>query len=334
MFTADNRNKRQRFSAVIVLTVLFFLFPVQLLAAERIVCASYPVWLFTRFLTEGRDRFQVELLTNPETGCPHEFAPTPRDLERLTQTPILVKNGLNLETYLDKALRVASSSIVIIDSSVGVPTLSVIWGRIALEGGAEPGSNDQLPSMLPNPHIFLSPKNAKIMAANIVSSLTEIDPAGAEFYQERLVLWNTDMEDLEELITNFQQTRRGYKVVTSHGFFDYLAQDLGLSVLADLSPAEEVPPSAARLELLRQLIESEKVSAILLDPQADPAAAKTLSSELKVPGAIIDTVTSGPPNPPIDFYQSVLVEDIELLSNLFPQNYQAPKAPDSGAKGK
>jgi ABC-type Zn uptake system ZnuABC Zn-binding protein ZnuA len=318
------------FSAIILISLLF---PVQVLAADQLVCASYPVWLFTRFLTQGQERFQVELLTNPATGCPHEFAPTPRDLERLTQTQILVKNGLNLETYLDKAIRVAPTSIVVIDASVGVPTLSIIWGRSEVEEPSASDPNEALPAMIPNPHIFLSPKNAKIMAANIATALMEIDPSGAEFYLERLSLWNADMEALEEVIAKFRETRRGYKVVTSHGFFDYLAQDMGIAVLADLSPTEEVPPSAARIEALRQLMKTVKVSAILLDPHADPAVAKTLSSELEIPGAIVDTAASGPANPPIDFYQLVIAEDLELLSRIFPANYQPPQLPEPVAGG-
>jgi zinc transport system substrate-binding protein len=100
--------------------------------SPRIAAASYPVWLFTRYLNYGRDYFSVELMTNPETGCPHEFNPQPRDLERLTQTKILVENGLNLEIYLDRALRVAPKDIFIIDASKAVPTLILSYGRITI----------------------------------------------------------------------------------------------------------------------------------------------------------------------------------------------------------
>jgi ABC-type Zn uptake system ZnuABC Zn-binding protein ZnuA len=319
-------------ACLIVLIAILLIFPVQLMAADRLACASYPVWIFARFLTQGTDRFQAELITNPATGCPHEFAPAARDLERLTKTRFLVKNGLDLESYLPQALMVAPKDIKVIDASDAVPTLSQVWGRVDLEGEPAKRSGGKLPSMLPNPHIFLSPKNAKIMVANIADALIELDPQNQEHYRERLAQWSSDMDRLSDAIADFQNTRRGYKVMTSHGFFDYLAQDLGLTVLADLSPSEEAPPSAARLDLLRKIITSEKINAILLDPHADPSAAQTLGAELKVPGAVIDTVASGPSDPPLDYYQLVLKEDLELLSSLFPPNYKAPDQTDSGGQ--
>ncbi|MDR3204578.1 MAG: metal ABC transporter substrate-binding protein [Deltaproteobacteria bacterium] len=305
-------------------------FPNSALAMERLACASYPVFLFTRYLAEGRERFNVELITSPASGCPHEFAPTPRDLERLTQTSVLVKNGLNLEPFLDKAAKVLPPQAKVIDASQSIPTLSMVWGRLDFDSSQKPFPDGTLPSMIPNPHAFLSPKFAKIMAANIVSGLSQLDPSGADYYAQRLSAFNADMENLEREIELFRLTHRGYRAVTSHGFFDYLAQDLGLAVLADINPSESVPPSAARLKALAELIKIQKISVILVDPHADPNPAKALSRECGVPAAIIDTATSGPAEPPIDFYQQIIREDMALLSKILPQTHEAP--PDSPTK--
>jgi ABC-type Zn uptake system ZnuABC Zn-binding protein ZnuA len=130
-------------------------------------------------------------------------------------------------------------------------------------------------------------------------------------------------------IAHFKDTHRGYKLVTSHGFMDYLAQDLGLAVLADISPlGTEAPPSAQRLTRLGRMIGEEKIAAILLDPEADPGPGRVLSQEYKIPAAILDTATSGSYDPPSDFYVQVLREDIDLLFQLLPANAQpTPVAP-------
>lgn len=301
-------------------------------AADTLVCASYPVWLFARYLNEGRDYYKVELLTNPATGCPHEFAPTSADLNRLTKTRILVKNGLGLETYLDNALKVAPTDVEVIDASRGLPTLSMLWNRLDFDGTMGPDPGGRQPSQIPNPHVFLSPRLAGLMVANIAGELSRLDPGGAEHYAQRNAAWELETARLEEAVAEFRQTRRGYKIVTSHGFMDYLAQDLGLAVLADISPlGSEAPPSAARLAALGRLVRRERISAVLLDPEADPGPARTLSSEAGIPAAIIDTSTSGPGDPPPDFYQRVVMEDIDLLARMLPPN-QAP-APAPGAQG-
>jgi ABC-type Zn uptake system ZnuABC Zn-binding protein ZnuA len=281
---------------------------------DRIAAASYPVWLFTRYLNDGRNYFNVELLTSPETGCPHEFNPRPRDLERLTQTKIMVENGVNLEVYLERALRVAPPDIFLIDASNGVPTLLNNYGRLAIPG--DPTTS----TLVPNPHIFLSPKNASLMAENIAKALSEKDPAGSVHYQDRLERFQASMITLEEEIQFFKRTHRGYKVVTSHGFMDYLAQELGILIVADIEAVPEVAPSPARLTALVQIIRQEGVSAILVDPESDHELAQTLGREAGVPVAIVDPATSGTSDPPVDYYQQVIRADLKMLSRLFPVN--------------
>ena len=132
------------------------------------------------------------------------------------------------------------------------------------------------------------------------------------------------MED----IARFKETHRGYKLVTSHGFMDYLAQDMGLAVIADISPlGTEAPPSAQRLARLGRLIGQEKISAILMDPEADPAPGRVLSQEYKIPAAILDTATSGSYDPPSDFFVQVLREDVDLLFRLLPANAEPAPRP-------
>ncbi|MDR1081467.1 MAG: metal ABC transporter substrate-binding protein [Deltaproteobacteria bacterium] len=284
-------------------------------AAPRLAAASYPVWLFARWLNSGREAFSVELMTRPETGCPHEFNPQPRDLERLTQTRTLVKNGLDLEIYLARAIRVAPPDVFVIDASKGVPTMINSYGRLSI-----PGEPSARAAMEPNPHIFLSPRLASMMASNIAAGMSERDPEGAMHYQSRLELFQKDMRALEDDLALFKRTRRGYKIVTSHGFMDYLAQDLGLTILADLEPAPEVTPSAARLARISDLVRDERVTAVLLDPHADLKLAQTLGEETGIPVAVVDPVTSGPADPSPGYYQSVIREDLNMLGALFPVN--------------
>ncbi|MDR1164277.1 MAG: metal ABC transporter substrate-binding protein [Deltaproteobacteria bacterium] len=283
---------------------------------DRVAAASYPVWLFTRYLNYGRDYFRVELMTRPDTGCPHEFNPQPQDLEKLTQTKILVENGLRLEIYLERALRVAPTDIFLIDASQNVPTLALSYGRLSLPGETQ----DPAVALSPNPHIFLSPRLASLMTENIANALISRDPGGEYHYKERLAAFQKDVASLEADFALFKKTRRGYKIVTSHGFMDYLAQDLGLSVLADIEPAPEVAPSSRRLQALSALIKAERVTAILLDPEANLKLAQTLGAETSIPVAVIDPVTAGAADPPVDYYQEVLRSDLRIFLKLFPVN--------------
>ncbi|MDR2339704.1 MAG: metal ABC transporter substrate-binding protein [Deltaproteobacteria bacterium] len=279
---------------------------------ESVIAASYPVFLFTRYLNHGRDHFQVQLLTSPGTGCPHEFNPRPGDLKRLSQSGILVKNGLNLEIYLDRALTVAEGDIFVIDASEGVPTLPNNRERVKVLGDPEAGGPT------PNPHIFFSAKNAALMTANIAKGLSAKDPEGAAHYQERLKLFQASMAEIEKEMQAFKDSHAGYKVVASHNFIDYFTDEMGIVVVADIEAVPDVAPSPARLEDLTRVIREQKASAILLEPEANLNQAKTLGRETGVPVEVVNPATAGDADPPVDYFQTVLKGDIALLAKTLP----------------
>jgi zinc transport system substrate-binding protein len=163
------------------------------------------------------------------------------------------------------------------------------------------------------------------MARNIANGLTEADPEGADHYLARLISFQADMDYLGDLVASFDQSRDGYRLIVSHGFMDYLAQDLGLIVLADIEPAPEAAPSAARLKALADLAKAGEVNAILTEPMADLKVARALAAEGGISAAIFDPVTSGPPDPEPDYYKRVMRENLVVLARLLPAN-----RPDGG----
>jgi zinc transport system substrate-binding protein len=158
------------------------------------------------------------------------------------------------------------------------------------------------------------------MTQNIARALSQADPDGANHYQERQTAFQADMDYLNDFVEAFKRSRAGYRVIVSHGFMDYLAQDLGLIVLADIEPAPEVAPSASRLKALADLVKADLVSAVLTEPTADLATARTLATEGGLKAAVVDPITSGPADPEPDFYKKVARENLIVLARLLPAN--------------
>jgi ABC-type Zn uptake system ZnuABC Zn-binding protein ZnuA len=100
----------------------------------------------------------------------------------------------------------------------------------------------------------------------------------------------------------------------------YLAADLGLTVtdiIEVVEGVEEEPVSAARLaELVSRARESEAVLAAP-DWQVQLQLARTVGAEAKRPVALIDPVTSGPADPPADYFQKVFITNLAVLNKLF-----------------
>ena len=186
----DHDVRPASFSAILtVLAVLagfFFILPslpvqaapnAQGRPAElRVLATTFPVYLFTRNVTQSRPYVRVDLLVPAQSGCPHDFAPSPHDLQKLAQAQVLVMNGLGLENFLTASLKKINAQVTIIDSSAGIAPLPLPQGML-------PSSHAGHGHGAVNPHLFAGPQQAAAMVYNIAKGLARVDPEGAAAYR-------------------------------------------------------------------------------------------------------------------------------------------------------
>jgi len=311
------------------------------LAAEDLLCSTFPIYLFTRNITEGSDTFKVDLMVDSSKGCPHDYNPTPAELEKLSKAKVLVINGLGLEGFLDQALRVTRPDLAVVDASGGeravrafladppVEMASTIiiskeTARKLSQGHGHGADADEL-----NPHLFAAPRTAAVLVANITLGLSEIDPPKADLYRNNGARLIRQLLNLSgATVPGLRANLGGAKVITSHGIFDYLAQDWGLNIVAKIEEEDGAEPSAARLTELARLARQEGVKAVLVDPTGNLPLARTLAAEVKIPAAVIDPVAGGPVDAPLDYYEKVMLTNITVLLKLFTRS-----APPDQPKG-
>ena len=304
------------------------------LAAEEILCSTFPVYLFTRNILEGTTRFQATLLIDSQLGCPHDYAPSPAELERLSQAEILIINGLGLEAFLTRSLGVAKAGLKIVDASGGRDP-----GREPRSGATAVILDKESAARLlihqhdgPNPHLFAAPGQAAAMVRNIGEALAGLDVDNTEIYLANAARLASELEALAASARSLGEELGRPKIIASHGVFDYLAQDMGLTIVTHIEEEDGAEPSAARLADLVKQARQEGVRAILTDPQGNLNLARTLGAEAKVPVAVIDPVSAGPRDAPVDYYQKVMQTNLDVLKKLFSEPAPTAKEP-APAKG-
>ena len=107
----------------------------------------------------------VESITKPGAEI-HGYEPTPQDIVKAQRADLVLWNGLNLERWFDRFfgnLRQVPSAIL----TEGVEPIGIAEGPYTGK---------------PNPHAWMSPRNAVIYVENIRRALTKVDPANAEVY--------------------------------------------------------------------------------------------------------------------------------------------------------
>ena len=153
--------------------------------AFKVVTTFLPITLFTRAV--AGDCATVTPLI-PASAGPHDFQARPGDLTALRQARVLVKNGLEMEAFLDKLVASAGNSqLKVIDSSRGVATLETEDHGDA--HGKEHGHHDDHGSAhghehgAVNPHIWLDPLRAVQQVETIRDGLVKADPSCADGYR-------------------------------------------------------------------------------------------------------------------------------------------------------
>jgi ABC-type Zn uptake system ZnuABC Zn-binding protein ZnuA len=279
-----------------------------------VLATTFPIYLFTRNVAKGREGVRVSLMIPAQLGCPHDYSLTPRDMEKLAHARVLVINGLGMEEFLGPPLQKANPQLTVIDSSQGI---GGILHETDLEegtsGGAGPGPSGHSPPVPENPHLFASPVMAARIADNIARGLSRVDPAGADLYEANARAYAEKMNRLAANFAALGKILQNNRIVTQHAVFDYLARDIGLKVVAVIQTHAGQAPSAAQMLHIIGVIKAEKAGALFTEPQYRGKIARTIARDAGIPTGILDPVSNGPENAPLDYYEAVMRKNLMTL---------------------
>jgi len=162
------------------------------------------------------DAADVVSITKPGAEI-HNYQPTPRDIGRSRSADLILRNGLNLELWFEK----------FVSRLKDVPSVTLSEGVHPLSINAGPYDGK------PNPHVWMSPRDALIYVDNIARALSTHDPHNAALYQNNAAAYKTRIsaltEPLRQQLERIPESQRW--LVTSEGAFSYLARDFNLKEL-------------------------------------------------------------------------------------------------------
>src|SRR5256714_10668027 len=169
----------------------------------------------------GGARIEVESLGKGYQD-PHFVEPKPNLMLVLNRADLLLHVGLELEIGWLPPLVLGSRNPKIqpgelgnLDCSRAIPVLDVPTTKVDRSMG------DIHP--LGNPHYWLPPANAKIIAKEIASRLGQLDPEGAATYQKRLADFQARVDAAEKTWQPPIAKVHGDQVVTYHQRWSYVS---------------------------------------------------------------------------------------------------------------
>src|SRR5438477_5286548 len=185
---------------------------IALLAALHVV-SSIPT-LGSLAKEVGGDRVEVESLGKGYQD-PHFVEAKPNLMLTLNRADLLLYVGLELEIgWLPPLLlgsrnpKIQSGDLGNLDCSRAIPVLDIPTTRIDRSmGDIHPQGN---------PHYWLPPGNARVIAREIAQRLSQIDPAGKATYEKNLSGFNTRVDAKEKEWAPLVAKMKGEKIATYH----------------------------------------------------------------------------------------------------------------------
>ena len=259
-----------------------------------IVTSFYPVYLTTINITRDIPNVEVINLTQPQTGCLHDYQLKPNDIVTLQKADAFVVNGAGMEAFLDKAVS-QINGLKIVDSSKGINLLKDSNG-------------------VANPHVWLSAVDVVKQTKNIAEQLGNFDPNNKTKYLSNAVKYELK---LLNLFGDFKKRSSGIKqqdIITFHEAFPYFAADYGLRITAVIERNPGVPPTPMEIENTIGIIREHKIKALFAEPQYSPKAAEVISQETGAKIYTLDPIVTGDATPDaFDDYINKMRENMQTL---------------------
>ncbi len=245
----------------------------------QVAATTLPVYEFTSQLCEGTELKVCQIVTQ-SVSCLHDYTLQSSQMRLIEAADTLVISGCGLEDFLEDAV---STKNTIIDASVNTSLISC--------EGAHLHSHDHAHSE--DPHIWLSPENAKIMAKNICAGLTVQYPQYTDIFSQNLELLT---QALDALQTYGSQSLSGLscrELITFHDGFAYFANAFDLTILKTVEEESGSEASAAELKELVTLVEDHALPAIFTEINGSESSAKTICAETGTALYSLDMAMSG-----------------------------------------
>ena len=241
----------------------------------QVAATTAPVYEFTQRLCQGTGITVTQLVTE-NISCLHDYTLSVRQVKAVEAAELVILSGAGLEDFMADLLTGKAT----VDSAHGVSLL-----------GCE-HDHDHEHIHDADPHIWLSPENAMIMAENICHALTAQYPQQQEALEENLQQLLLDLQALQNYGSKQLQTLQFRELITFHDGFAYFAEAFGLEILKAVEEESGSEASAGELKALCDLVWTHQLPAIFTEVSGSASAARILSRETGVAIYTLDMAMS------------------------------------------
>jgi zinc transport system substrate-binding protein len=228
------------------------------------------------------DKAKVETLL-PVTASPHDYPLKVSDHMRLHRADVVLWVGPELESFLARPLSNLTAKQVMSAYKVA----GIHWPE---ESSLEHENHGEHALIGGDPHLWLDPRNASLVAEALAQRLAAIAPASAEIFRRNAAQFTRKNKQLDA------QLSADLAVVASRGFgvahegYGHFVSRYQLRQLAYVTLTPERRPGAKHLQSIRSLL-TDNGHCLFVEPFAETNQSLTrLAQDLNLSIAVLDPI--------------------------------------------
>lgn len=245
----------------------------------QVAATTLPVYEFTSRLCSGTG-ISVTRLVTENVSCLHDYSLSVRQVKAVESAQTVVISGGGLEGFMEDVLLSADR---VIESAQNIPLLDCADGH----------EHDHGHDHEHDPHLWLSPEYAKLMARSICAGLKAQYPQYGTVFDTNLSALLSELDALLAYGRQQLQALSCRELITFHDGFAYFADAFDLTILEAVEEESGSEASAAELKHLITLVRAHALPAIFTEQSGSVSAAGVVARETGAHIYTLDMAMSG-----------------------------------------
>jgi len=199
----------------------------------------------------------------PPGSSPANYEPSPKEMAQFSKAKLYFAIGVPTEkvNIIPKALEIKDMKIIKLQDEVV---------KVYPDREFAPGNRD--------PHIWLSPKRAKIMVEVIAREMSTLDSKNKDKYAKNAQQYIGELDNLDQQIQKSLEGVKDKKFIVFHPSFGYLADDYSLQMYALEQDGKEASPQ--QLKDMIDFAKKENIKVIFYQAEISSKQAQSFAEEI------------------------------------------------------
>lgn len=254
-----------------------------------VVTSFYPVYIAAENVIGHNHDVVLKSLSEPQTGCMHDYQLTPQDMILLSQADVFLVNGGGIESFLTEVAET-------------YPELQIVT------------VTEELELLEDNAHGWMDTGLYADMVKKMAEGLSKADRDHADSYQKNAENYCSKIDSLTKQIDGLKEELKGKKIMIFHEAYEYVAEQYGMEVSYCLDLDEERQVSAGEVADVMKEIQEKGVQVILAEELYGKDMGDTVEQESDARVYFLDSLVRG--SYEADSYLTAMQKNIDIMKEI------------------